>query len=285
MSTTLSVHCEDDMIIEDLRIHRSDTDNDPVPALWARPCSDDARQQPTIICLPGTNGDRHLLMEQAYGVSTDGVLHGWARELCRHGFATFAITHRCRPERGGDFFDWTKAEALYGRTAMGALVDDVRLCLDVLQQRPEVSARKLGVLGFSLGGITAFYAAIIDRRLVAAVTVCGGVGSLLALIDHGPMSYHSAYYFVPGLLQVGDHADLLTALAPRSLLVLGRTEDPGMPTDGVLRLAEAGQRVYEGAGQPQAFGVQVRPGGHRFAPGDLDAAMEWLARSQPLLPS
>ncbi len=264
----------DDARIDDLRIRSPQNPQDPIPAFLSRPRTGSG-PFPTILCLPGSNGDRHLLAGDVYGATAEGILRGWARELARRGYASLAVTHRCRPERGGNFFDWAKAELLCGRTAMGGLIEDALSAVDVLQARPDVVRPGLGAIGFSLGGITAFYAAVIDPRLAATVTVCGGVGSLAALIDHGALAYHSAYYFVPGLLCVGDHDTLLEAVAPRGLLVLGREEDPGMPVDGLRALGAVGRRVYSAA--PDGFAVAVRPGGHLLAPEDIDAADRWLA--------
>jgi dienelactone hydrolase len=189
-----------------------------------------------------------------------------------------AIGQRCYSGRIGPAIqEWAKVDLLYGRSTMGGLVDDAMCAVDYLvSQCPDVDPEGIGMTGFSLGGIVTFYSAVVDPRIRAAAPVCGGIGSLQALEDHGNTGYHSAYFYVPGILKVGDHADLLAAIAPRALLVVGAEEDVAVPLDSVQELERRGHQTYSDAGRSEAFAVRVQPGGHNLTPEALDTMEAWF---------
>jgi dienelactone hydrolase len=271
---------EDGITLEDLRLYSPRNPTEPIPAFLARP-RDAPGRLAAVVCLHGSGGNRAHLMDEPYRFEGEpSHLYGWARELARRGFVALAITQRSYGGRPGPIIqEWAKSELLYGRTAMGALVEDALCAVDYLvRERPDVDGERIGMTGFSLGGIVTFYGAVVDPRIRAAVPVCGGVGSLEALVDHGNTAYHSAYYYVPGLLQVGDHAALVAAVAPRALLVIGADQDVGMPLDGVRSLEQQARAIYDRAGSSEAFAVWIESGGHTFRPTGLDRIEAWLKR-------
>jgi aminoglycoside 3-N-acetyltransferase len=232
---------------------------------------------PAVICLHGTGGAWEREMEQPF-FRRGSTLIGWARELARRGFVAVAITQFSHPPRP-EPWDWEGPKLLpaCGRTGMGMLVSDLLLCVDYLSVRPEVDAKRIGVGGFSLGGIAAFYGFAVDRRVAACVTFCGGVGSVRRLIREGSTRYHSVYYYVPGLLSGHlDHPQLVSALAPRPLLVCGATEDVGMPLSGLRDFEAAARAVYRARGAEENFRLFVEEGPHALTMNAFETAAEWL---------
>ena len=55
--------------------------------------------------------------------------------------------------------------------------------LDYLMTRPDVDAARIGVIGFSKGGMESYLAAAIDERITVAVP-CIGVQSFRYALDH-----------------------------------------------------------------------------------------------------
>ena len=268
----------DDVIVEDLVLTSPQNPADPIPAYLTRPRGASGRL-PALICLHGTRRNRDFLVEERYWFERDKAkLHGWARELARRGFATLGITQRCHDGRVvPNIWEWAKKEQLRGRTAMGGLVEDAICAVDYLaDQCPDVDPARIGMAGFSLGGIVTFYTTVADPRIRAAAPACGAVGSLEALIDHGKTEFHSTYYYVPGLLRVGDHADLTRAIAPRALLILAADRDDGMPLDGIRDLEAKGRVTYAGLGRADAFAVRIEAGDHNFTPDMLDGMVKWF---------
>lgn len=267
---------EDALVLEELRLRGGPSEM--VPGVLARP-AEAIGPLPAVICLPGTSGMWEQLMERPFfarGASTIG----WARELARRGFAALALTQLAQPPRPEPWnWEGSKLMQVYGQSAMGRLVADVLLALRYLEDRPEVDPDRVGVAGFSLGGIASFYAFAVEERLAAAVTFCGGVGSVREVVRHGSLGYHSVYYYVPGLVSEGlDHPQLVSALAPRPLLVCGAVEDAGMPVEGLREFERAAAREYADAGAGDGFGVAMAEGGHALTETAFEAGAAWLVR-------
>jgi dienelactone hydrolase len=206
---------------------------------------------------------------------------GWAREMVRRGFAALAITQFSHPPRPEPWdWEWPKLLPAYGRTGMGLLVADVMLCVDYLRGRSEVDPERIGVAGFSLGGIAAFYGFAVDPRIAACVSFCGGVGSVRRLVREGSTRFHSPYYYIPGLVSEGlDHPALAPILAPRPLLVCGATGDAGMPLSGVRDFEETASAAYAEAGASKNLKVLVEEGPHAMTVTAFEAAVEWLRKA------
>jgi aminoglycoside N3'-acetyltransferase/dienelactone hydrolase len=262
----------DGLVLEDL--HLRGGPSPVIPAILARPVHA-ATPLPAVICLHGTGGSRERMMEGRFRPQGSHLL-GWGRELARRGFAVLAVTQLSHPPRPEPWtWEWPKLLQLYGQTAMGLLVADVACCVDYLSGRPELDPARIGVAGFSLGGIAAFYSHVVEARLAGAAVFCGGVGSLAHLVRAGQDQFHSVYFYPPGLLAAGlDHPSLVPALAPRPLLVAAAEEDEGMPLSGVEAFAAAAREVYPEEGE--RFRLLVEPGPHAMTPTAFEIAAGWM---------
>jgi cephalosporin-C deacetylase-like acetyl esterase len=117
---------------------------------------------------------------------------------------------------------------------------DVQACLDWLGDQPEVDDERLGVIGFSLGGILAALVLGLDTRPRAGVSVVGA-GDLAGLILGSPMA--SAFrqrlarhgYGPEQVKEALREVDPLT-YAPRiaNLLMINGERDPIVPRQAVL---------------------------------------------------
>jgi len=160
---------------------------------------------------------------------------------------------------------------------MGRLVADVVLGVDYLRTRPEVDAERIGVSGFSLGGIAAFYGFAVDERIAAASVFCGGVGSVRRLVREGKTGFHSVYFYVPRLVEQGlDHPGLVSALTLRPLLVCGTMEDAGMPLGGLREFEAAAKEAYAAGEAEERFRVLVEEGPHALTPTAFETAADGL---------
>jgi dienelactone hydrolase len=249
---------------------------DAAPGMLALPLAREGRL-PAVVCLHGTGECWQDLMER--DLVARGTSHrGWARELARRGFAALAITQRGHPPRS-DGWDWEWPRLLlpYGMTALGLLVSEALSCVTYLRTRPEIDARRIAVVGYSLGGIVAFYSFAVEQGIAACAVFCGGVGSVDTLIREGQTRFHSVPYYAPGLLAAGlDHPALAAALAPRPLLVSATRDDPGMPAAGVTELQERAAAAYREKGAEERLRVVMREGGHCLSREALDDAGAWL---------
>ncbi|HEV2665179.1 MAG TPA: dienelactone hydrolase family protein, partial [Blastocatellia bacterium] len=128
-------------------------------------------RRPVVIALHGTGGNKEgqlaLLKELAglgfIGVAIDGRYHG-ARAKAGKGSADYneAILRAYRTGRERPF--------LYDT------VWDVLRLIDYLETRSDVDAKRIGLIGFSKGGMETYLAAAVDPRVAVAVP-CIGVQS------------------------------------------------------------------------------------------------------------
>jgi len=264
----------DDLILEEFRLRGSLSDF--IPGMIAIP-KERKGKLPAVICLHGTGESREWLMEQSL-LERKSSLIGWAREFAKRGFVAVAITQFSHPPRH-ESWDWELPKLLpvYNQTAMGWLVSDVLTCVDYLHTCPEVDTERIAVGGFSLGGIAAFYSFVVDDRISAGFTFCGGVGSIQHLIREGNTRFHSVYYYVPDIVSENlDHPQLVSAIAPRPLFVYGTTEDAGMPVSGVKAFETEATKAYESLDAKNKLRIVVEDGQHALTVRAFDMVANWL---------
>ena len=281
--TVLSRTVEEGLSIENLS-WRS-LDGEIVPAFVIRPERTDGAL-PAIICLHGSGGSREAMVTPQFGPGEwarpgDDRPHtrmlGWARELARRGYVALAMTQRGLDARRPPINTQANVLLVQGRTAMGAVLHEIRQAITYLDGRDDVG--KIGATGMSFGGITSFYSWLVDERLAAAAPLCGGVGSLDSFIRLGSLGYHGTYWWLPGMLEKGDHGDFAAAMAPRPLMLWAPTEDVGMPREGVDRFRERVEPAYRQAGSPDALIIHQPPGEHSFTMEAFEAMERFFRRT------
>ncbi len=266
---------EDGLLVEDLSWNSSD--DETVPAYLIRPLGPSG-PLPAVICLHGSSGSRESMATEEFGPgqwtrpgrnAPHTRMLGWARELARRGFIALAITQRGLDRREPPINVQANAMLVQGRTAMGEILHEIRQGLTYLEGRDDVG--RIGITGMSFGGITSFYTWLLDDRVTAAAPICGGVGSLESFIRLGRLSYHGTYWWVPDMLQRGDHGDFASAMAPKPLMLWAPTSDVGMPRDGVDRFRERVEPAYARAGAEGALRIHQPPGEHSFTMAAFEA--------------
>ena len=263
---------EDGLVIEDLSWESLDQQR--VPAFIVRPARANG-PLPVIVCLHGSGGSRDSLITKQFGrgewqhprhSKPHQRMLGWARELSRRGYLTLSITQRGLDARTPAINQQANVMLVEGRTAMGAVLYEIRQGITYLRTRPDVDSSYIGATGMSFGGITAFYTWLLDERVTASAPLCGGVGSIKIFSQKGSIGYHGTYWWVPGIIAKGDQAAFAAAMAPRPLMLWAPTEDIGMPREAVDAFIRVVTPAYEQAGGAKDFVVHQQPGEHRFTP-------------------
>jgi dienelactone hydrolase len=261
-------------------------DEEIVRAYVVRP-REAAGRLPAIVCLHGSGGSRDSLVTTSFGHgswTTPGRprphtrLLGWARELARRGYLTLSITQRGLDARRPPINQQANVMLVRDRTAMGAILHEIRQGVTHLAARPDVDPGRIGATGMSFGGITSFYAWLLDDRIAAAAPVCGGVGSVDLFARLGHIGYHGTYWWIPGIVSEGDHARFAAAMAPRPLMLWAPTEDIGMPRQAVDAFVEGVAPAYDRAGAPGSFVVHQPPGKHTFSLEAFEAMERFFSR-------
>lgn len=261
-----------------------------VPALYLRPHG--AGPHPAVLVMHDHGarfdiGKEKLIRPLAASASAEA----WAQRyyggvfvgdtLAQAGFAVLAIDALGWGERSRTGFARDDQQALashlmqLGHSWGGLIASDDLRAHRWLREQPEVDARRVAVLGFSMGAFRAWQLAAVCPEVsacVAAHWMCTREG-LLRPGEHTLVGQSAFSMAHPGLAAELDHPDVAALIAPRPLLLIGSPEDSLFPWDAVQA---AWNRL--GRAWPSKDGLQCRavPGGHRFGAELQQAAAGWL---------
>jgi ribosomal protein S18 acetylase RimI-like enzyme/dienelactone hydrolase len=161
-------------------------------------------------------------------------------------------THSCHTQLLHDL--------LVGRTPIGDRVWDISCLIDWALGTQDVDAQRIAITGNSGGGTISLFAAACDPRIAIAVpssyfcTFAGSIGSIR----------HCECNYVPGILRLGEMADVAGLIAPRPFCAIAGKDDPIFPIEHVRSAFEQLQRIYAVAGAPDACELYVGHEGHRY---------------------
>lgn len=182
-------------------------------------------------------GDRPslIILTSGYGDTQDQMLP-IAEFLHRAGFGVVTWDSRGRAPSGGKY------------VTLGVLEQrDLISVVDYAKQRPDMDAKRIGVLGISMGGSVAILAAAKDKRIRAVVDDSGFSDAprvIAASFEH--FVHLPAFPFAPITIVIADlragidvtgvrPVDVIGEISPRPLLVIHETGDLVVPPDNSLR--------------------------------------------------
>jgi dienelactone hydrolase len=159
---------------------------------------------------------------------------------------------------------------LYGFTPLALNVADVMRVLDYLETRPEADVGRAGCMGMSYGGITSMYAAVLDKRIRRTVLSC----SFGAFAGHGLyLDELCGVQAVPGIMRLGDMAEVAGCIAPRPLLLEVATNDSFFPWEYTASEIQRLKKIYAAFNASSRLAVDIFSDGHRFYG---DHALGWF---------
>ncbi|MCS6849892.1 MAG: alpha/beta fold hydrolase [Gemmataceae bacterium] len=274
-----------------------------VPALLIRP-EKIPRKLPAVIVLHGTGGSKegmrqwllHLAQRGMIGIAIDARYHG-ERSGGAEGAAAYvqAITRAWRTKPGEP-----QEHPFYYDT-----VWDIWRTIDYLETRPDVDPRRIGMLGFSMGGIQTWLAAAVDDRVrvaVPAIAVQSFRWSLdndrwqgrartiraaheAAAQDLGEPEVNAKVCralwnkVIPGMLDQFDCPSMIRLFAGRPLLILNGENDPNCPIEGARLAFAAAEQAYKEVQAADKLKILVAPGvGHVVTNDQRHAALAWLEK-------
>ncbi len=267
----------------------------PDPAKFKSP-------RPVVIALHGTGGHKesgeiaNIVLKAAragfIGVAIDGRYHG-QRIKAGSGAVEYngAITRAFRGSKEHPFYYDT--------------VWDVMRLIDYLATRKDVDATRIGLTGISKGGIETYITAAADTRVAAAVPYIG-VQSFKWALDNGAwrariatiqtgfdgaaaaagkssgsVDFVREFYarVVPGIDGQFDGPAMLSATAPRPVLVVNADSDANTPIAGVRLAVETAKPLYAAANASDRVVLIIQENTpHRVNPESVDAGIAWFVR-------
>lgn len=239
--------------------------------------------------------------------STSGVHVGWgeaklpidhqriaigadfARQAARRGYLAVCIEQLGFGERGERDIASKPADRnadpaghalLLGRSLQGLKAMDVSAVIDWLcgSGAPYAIDRdRLFLLGHSLGGTAAQFAAALDSR-IRGVLASGSVRRILEVA--ATRGVGNGEYSIPGFLEAFETDDLLALIAPRPFVGLSGRADHIFPYDGVARVVEGASAAYAAFGAADRISAVAAPAGHQYYSAECWAA--WQSVIDPL---
>ncbi len=271
-----------------------------VPGIVVYPANANARL-PIVIAMHGTGGKKEsnlgllkkLALKGCAAVAIDGRFHGErVKDLPGTDHYNQAILNKFKSE--------SKGFPLYWDT-----VYDIMRLIDVLSAREDLDGGRIGLIGFSKGGIETYFAAAADPRISVAVP-CIGVQSFnwglendswharvntvksafegavkSAGIEKPDTAFARTFFdkVVPGIYGQFDGPVMLPLIAPRPLLMINGDSDANTPLTGVNICAEKAKAAYAKAGAEDKFKQIVEPHTpHKVNEDALNEAVEFFAK-------
>ena len=283
---------------------KADGSVERVPLLLVRPEKNDERRQ-CVIVLHGTGGNKESQ-------------RGFMLDLAKRGMIGAAIDARYHGERvpgakGADAYNEAITRAW--RTKSGEPMEhpfyydtcwDLWRTVDYLASRADVDPERLGMIGFSMGGIETWLAASVDSRIkvvVPAISVQSFRWSLehdewqgrartikaahdAAAADLGEKEVNQQVCrelwskVIPGILDHYDCPNMLRLFAAdRELLILSGEKDPNCPLGGAKLAFASAEEAFKEAKREDHLKIMVAPGvGHAVTTEQRNAALDWFVK-------
>jgi hypothetical protein len=175
--------------------------------------------------------------------------------------------------------EWSlfKTFLLEGKSLWAMIVRDDLLALNYLVSRPEVDPNRIATMGMSMGSNRSWWAAAMDERIKATVSVVC-LSRYQNLIAHGSMGSHSFYFYVPNMLaEKIDVESVVGLIAPRPFLAMTGELDRLSPVDGVQIIYAFQEHLYKLYEKPENFRALLYPEvGHEYTQQMWKETIAWL---------
>ena len=214
---------------------------------------------PLIISMHGGGGSPEVALFHG-----GGNYHDMVRGAVKRGYAVFAPQHLFSAQGfPGDIRNRIDTRMrLIGTTLTAVEILKITRSLDVLLKRPEIDAKRVGMVGLSYGGYYALVTPAVEPRIKAAVSSCY-YGVQEGRYDRDELSVPSDFQFKDRFSLFRD-SELAALICPRALQIqAGTKDDYDHREPGVLQ-APASAEYYKKLGIPQNFEHLVLEGGHDF---------------------
>lgn len=188
-------------------------------------------------------------------------------ELAQRGYIVIAPDYvTFGDQKSHDF-----AKDDYASGTMKGIVDHMR-CVDLLQSRGDVDPERIGVIGHSLGGHNAIFAAVFDERIKAIVSSCGWC-PFHDYYEGKKLANWAQQRYMPWVVEKFnaspdampfDFYELVAALAPRPFYSNSPLRDSNFDYRGVKKAGRECRKIYDLLGASTALQLRYPDCEHDF---------------------
>jgi pimeloyl-ACP methyl ester carboxylesterase len=173
--------------------------------------------------------------------------------LVNAGYAVLAFDQAGFGSRMGEFAPFYDRHPRW--SLMGRMVEDTTRAVDALAADAAIDPDRISVFGYTIGGTVGLYAAALDPRIRSVVSISGFTPMRTDTADRGTgglARYSEERALLPRLgVFVGnesrlpyDFDEVIAAIAPRSVLVVGPTMDRATTPADVREAIARARSVY-----------------------------------------
>ncbi|WP_054028432.1 dienelactone hydrolase family protein [Bacillus sp. FJAT-28004] len=243
---------------------------------------------PSVLALHGHGyGSREivgLLKDGSPDLAEPGIHQHFAVQLVKRGMVVIApdvigfgqrrleADLALNPDVSSSCYRLSTQLMMLGKTLTGLRVTEALKTFNYLSTRKEVDANRIGLMGFSGGGLIGFVTAVLEARINATVLT----GFANTVQDSIFAVHHCIDNYTPSLLVHAELPELIGLIAPRPLFLESGENDPIFPMAGFRKAAADIQAIYEVEGAGDKLLTDVFPGEHEIS-GRL--AYDWLKRT------
>lgn len=230
-----------------------------------------AKKSPAMLALHGTGADGKRIIDG----QTSKNNRSYAKELAERGYVVIAPDYPGM----GELSDYDFSSDRYDSGTMKAIFNHLS-CVDLLQSLPYVDKERIGVIGHSLGGHNAMFAAAFDPRIKVIVSSCGWT-----LFDYyhagersashyggrlGPWAQDRYMPFIRTKFDLDaskipfDFDEIIALLAPRPFFSNSPKYDANFSVDGVRKGVYNASKVYQFLQAEDRIEVVYPPVAHDF---------------------
>lgn len=229
-------------------------------------------------------GERHFGKSEVVGRVGD-QFQAFGLALANQGFVVLSADSICFEDRRFNQKgtepcdkDWEQHfnEMTYrlvrGDTLMRKVLSDASFGISLLTHLPFVQKERVGVLGHSYGGNTALFQSALDDRISFTCT-SGAVCSY-----KNKMQNQTSFEFalaIPGFVEKFDFDDLLSAIAPRRVLVVSANDDKYSKDADVI--VTHAQPAFDVLNVPSSLVHKRYNGGHSLDAERFEFIVNWVA--------
>ena len=149
-----------------------------------------------------------------------------------------------------------------GMTWPGVFFAEDQKALDILCQRKDVDADRIGCAGLSGGGIRTHYMAAMDPRIKCAVPV-GFTTTWKDMIMYKSFT-HTWMAFIPLIARDLDFPEIIGTKVPMPVLILNNTDDPLFDLSEMKEADKVLASVYDKVNAKDHYKCSFYPGVHKF---------------------